>query len=358
MLVRAVADAVDADETTLVGALRRLADDLPEEDAEIATLASLLAQLRVLADSDLSRPSNASCSRASRSPRRGVVGDREQRFDSPGLVGTVPPRDGPGPAPSIAFPQTLTRSWAYGDPDGRGRTGRRGRQRDRWRASAWSAGSSTTWRSIVTTRPTSGVRLRSRERTTICTATEPRARRSSDRWRPEVELVSVRVLRDDLKGSAAAFAYGVEWCIDEGIDIINLSMSTASERWAETFWDLVDRGDLPRSDARGGDEQRTQANDPERVRRRVLRRLRSGYRPRSDLVQSRGTRGMGCSGIDVDVAWLNGATIRTTGNSFAAPVVAGHLARIRLDTPGHQALAGEDRAGTTGGERGRSDRSG
>ena len=48
LLVRAVADAVHANETTLVGALRRLADDLPEEDAEIATLASLLAQLRVL----------------------------------------------------------------------------------------------------------------------------------------------------------------------------------------------------------------------------------------------------------------------------------------------------------------------
>ncbi len=48
LLVRAVADAVDANETTLVSALRRLADDLPEEDAEIAMLASLLAQLRVL----------------------------------------------------------------------------------------------------------------------------------------------------------------------------------------------------------------------------------------------------------------------------------------------------------------------
>jgi GAF domain-containing protein len=48
LLLRALADAVDANETTLVGALRRLADELPEDDAEIATLASLLAQLRLL----------------------------------------------------------------------------------------------------------------------------------------------------------------------------------------------------------------------------------------------------------------------------------------------------------------------
>ena len=48
LLLRALADAVDADETTLVKALRRLADELPEDEAEIATLASLLAQLRLL----------------------------------------------------------------------------------------------------------------------------------------------------------------------------------------------------------------------------------------------------------------------------------------------------------------------
>jgi GAF domain len=48
LLVRAVADAVAADETTLVAALRRLADDLPDEDAEIASLASMFAQLRAL----------------------------------------------------------------------------------------------------------------------------------------------------------------------------------------------------------------------------------------------------------------------------------------------------------------------
>ncbi len=48
LLLRAVADAMDANETTLVSALQRLADDLPAEDAEIASLASMFAQLRAL----------------------------------------------------------------------------------------------------------------------------------------------------------------------------------------------------------------------------------------------------------------------------------------------------------------------
>ena len=34
------------------------------------------------------------------------------------------------------------------------------------------------------------------------------------------------------------------------------------------------------------------------------------------------------------MAWLNGATIRTTGNSFAVPVIAGHLTRLRRAHPG------------------------
>ena len=43
---------------------------------------------------------------------------------------------------------------------------------------------------------------------------------------------------------------------------------------------------------------------------------------------------MGRSGIDVEVAWTGGGTITATGNSFAAPVVAGHLARIVGAHPG------------------------
>ena len=39
-------------------------------------------------------------------------------------------------------------------------------------------------------------------------------------------------------------------------------------------------------------------------------------------------------GIDVEVAWGGQATIRATGNSFAAPVIASHLARIAGTHPG------------------------
>jgi len=151
---------------------------------------------------------------------------------------------------------------------------------------------------------------------------------------PDVELVSVRVLKEDLKGSAAAFADAVDWCIEQRVDIINLSMSTASERWADTFWELVDhatyRGVLLVA-AMNNERKRTIPSELAGV-------FSVACGPGTDRERvwcnPAGPAEWGAAGIDVDVAWLNGATMRMTGNSFAAPVVAGHLARILATHPG------------------------
>jgi subtilisin family serine protease len=41
----------------------------------------------------------------------------------------------------------------------------------------------------------------------------------------------------------------------------------------------------------------------------------------------------GAYGLDVDVAWKDGGRIVATGNSFAAPHIAGYAARIRSAHP-------------------------
>jgi subtilisin family serine protease len=151
---------------------------------------------------------------------------------------------------------------------------------------------------------------------------------------PEVELVSVRVLGDNLKGSAGAFAEGVQWCIDQGVQIINLSMSTASERWAEVFWELVDLASFRRVllvAAMNNERKRTIPSEFAGV---FSVACAPGVDREHVWCNPAGPAEWGAAGIDVDVAWLGGSTIRTTGNSFAAPVVAGHLARIVGAHPG------------------------
>ena len=49
-------------------------------------------------------------------------------------------------------------------------------------------------------------------------------------------------------------------------------------------------------------------------------------------------------GVDVDVAWLGGATIRCTGNSFATPHIAGICALIARQAPGADAVPAQERA--------------
>ena len=41
----------------------------------------------------------------------------------------------------------------------------------------------------------------------------------------------------------------------------------------------------------------------------------------------------GAHGLDVDVAWRGGSRIRATGNSFAAPHLAGRAALVRAHQP-------------------------
>jgi len=145
---------------------------------------------------------------------------------------------------------------------------------------------------------------------------------------PEVELVSVRVLGASLKGSAGVFAKGVEWCIDNGVTIANLSLSTTNERWAETFHELLDEAAFRRVmlvSAMANEHKRSIPSEFAGV-------FSVACGPGADREQiwcnPHGPAEWAAVGIDVEVAWKDHSTITADGNSFAAPVVAGHLARI------------------------------
>jgi subtilisin family serine protease len=151
---------------------------------------------------------------------------------------------------------------------------------------------------------------------------------------PEVELVSVRVLGANLRGSALAFVRGLEWCLDHGVVVANLSLSTTNERWFEVFHELVDRAVYRRMllvSAMANERKRTIPSEFSGV---FSVACGPGDDPEQVWCNPTGPAEWGACGIDVEVAWSDHATIRATGNSFAAPVVAGHLARIAGAHPG------------------------
>jgi subtilisin family serine protease len=150
---------------------------------------------------------------------------------------------------------------------------------------------------------------------------------------PDVELVSVRVLGQNLKGSAIAFGAGVEWCLEHGVDIANLSLSTTNIAYAKAFYELVDAAAFSRMllvSAMANEYKRSIPSEFAGV-------FSVACGPGTDREQvwcnPDGPADWAAAGLEVEVAWGEGSTITASGNSFAAPVVAGHLARIRSAHP-------------------------
>jgi subtilisin len=153
---------------------------------------------------------------------------------------------------------------------------------------------------------------------------------------PEVELISIRVLGKDLRGKGTAFAAGLEWAIGQGLDVVNLSLSSKSEALFPVFHQLADAAYF------GGVALVSAANNVPAPSYPSLFSsvfsvaahaepdpLRIYYNPAPPVE-------FGAWGVDVPIAWKDGGMTVATGNSFAAPHVAGFVALIKSK---HRGLA-------------------
>ena len=150
---------------------------------------------------------------------------------------------------------------------------------------------------------------------------------------PEARITSVRVLGSGLTGKAAAFLRGLAWAIDGGFDVINLSLGTTKRDWALAFHELCDEAYFHNSFVVTAANNLVRPSFPSLYSSvaSVACNLttdpwRFHYNPEPPVEFL-------ARGIDVEVAWLDGETIRTTGNSFAAPHIAGIAALIRSKHP-------------------------
>jgi subtilisin family serine protease len=150
---------------------------------------------------------------------------------------------------------------------------------------------------------------------------------------PAASLISVRVLGSDNRGKGQAFAAGVEWAIDHGASVINLSLSSRSEALFATFHDLADRAYFANVLLVCAANNVAVASYPSLFASVVSVAAHDVRDPAVWYYNPRPPVEFGAYGLDVDVAWKDGGRIVATGNSFAAPHVAGFAARIRAAHP-------------------------
>ena len=150
---------------------------------------------------------------------------------------------------------------------------------------------------------------------------------------PEATLVSVRVIDDDLRGRAAAFHAGLEWAVEQRFDVINLSLGAARREWALAFHDVCDRGYFANSFIVTAANNVRRDSFPSLFASVASVAANTSDDPLRFHVNPDPPTEFLARGIDVEVPWLGGTTITTTGNSFAAAHIAAFAALIKSKHP-------------------------
>ncbi|HET6848915.1 MAG TPA: S8 family serine peptidase [Gaiellales bacterium] len=150
---------------------------------------------------------------------------------------------------------------------------------------------------------------------------------------PECEIISVRVLGAGYTGSGPVLMAGLEWAVDSGFELINMSLSTTKRRFSEFLHELADDAYFNGTMIVASAHNMPVESYPWRFSS-VLSvgshdqpgKLTFFYNP-SPPVE------FFAPGIDLDVPWVGGTTLRCSGNSFATPYMTGICALIKSKHP-------------------------
>lgn len=150
---------------------------------------------------------------------------------------------------------------------------------------------------------------------------------------PEAELYSVRVFSRDLSGKALQFAGGLRWAIEQGMHVVNLSLSTSRQEFYGVFHELADEAYFKNVILVSAVNNLPEPSYPSLYSSVISVAAHEGHDPFTYYYNPSPPVEFGAPGIDVDVAWLNKQYAVSTGNSFAAPHITGLVALIRAKHP-------------------------
>lgn len=150
---------------------------------------------------------------------------------------------------------------------------------------------------------------------------------------PEAEIYSIRVLGKDMLGRAIQFAAGLDWAVENGMQVINLSLSTAKEEYFGIFHDLADQAYFKNVNVVCAVNNVPAPSYPSQFSSVISVAAHEGHDPFTYYYNPSPPVEFGAPGMDVDVAWNNKQYLTSTGNSFAAPHITGIVALIRARHP-------------------------
>jgi subtilisin len=151
---------------------------------------------------------------------------------------------------------------------------------------------------------------------------------------PQCDVHSVRVLGGELTGTGDVLVRGLRWAIDQRFDLINLSLSTTKQHVAAQLRELADLAYFRNVSIVASAHNMPVESYPWRFSSVLSVGSHDGHDPYEYYANPSPPVEFVAPGVDLELAWSEGATIVATGNSFAAPHITGIAALILAKHPG------------------------
>jgi len=150
---------------------------------------------------------------------------------------------------------------------------------------------------------------------------------------PECELYSARVLGAGFKGSGPVLLDGLRGAVEEGFDVINMSLSTTKRQFAELLHELADKAYFNNTVLVASAHNMPVESYPWRFSSVISVGSHEEPEPTTFFYNPSPPVEFFARGVGVEIAWLGGGTILSTGNSFATPHMSGICALILSKHP-------------------------
>jgi subtilisin len=150
---------------------------------------------------------------------------------------------------------------------------------------------------------------------------------------PECRLFSARVLGAGFKGSGPVLLAGLRWAVEQGFDVINMSLSTTKRQFAGLLHELADTAYFRRTVLVASAHNMPVESYPWRFSSVISVGSHEEPDPLTFFYNPSPPVEFFARGVGVEIAWLGGGSILSTGNSFATPHMSGICALVLAKHP-------------------------
>ena len=154
-----------------------------------------------------------------------------------------------------------------------------------------------------------------------------------DSLAPDAALLSLRVVAPGRPPTGDNLIRALSWAVDRGAHVVSMSLSTSRLSWRGGLSDVCDRASRAGVALVCAAHNRPVESYPWRFASVIS--VGSHAHPAPERIESNPIAGVDfyARGVDVPVAWKGGGSRRISGNSFATPHIAGHVAQLREAFP-------------------------